>query len=938
MGDIRTTLDLLYKPGDSICIAGTTPDGRMKQKIVNSIDDAERIITKADASGSYNNIYVNLQHLKPDAADVKRESFDRYTHFAVDIDRKSKMVNKVHVNATDEEVKHLKAVSDEVTRYLTRQLGQSPAVAFTGNGYHLIFRILGEYAASDLHMLTMKDCLRALKVKYDSDLVDIDISVAEPEQLVRCYGTWNRRSEDLPDRPQRQSKLVSVPNPWRPINTGGLDMLSCEAPAVKKSVTKAEMPTVVEDFDFEGWCEWYELEVGNPFTRNGKTLYPLAVCPMAGRKHHGTNEATCLTWDGEHLGWTCLNELECGDYRIGDVIRKLNETHDRYPYPIWPEQPLDTSKMPYEDVDALERAEEEAENDEVKPPINWIKLAGEMDEIRVGKTKIDTPKGEKTVAKPRHVVDEEVYQYVLDRVIGRYGKMYVDAYPYVFIEREGKLINWKNDNEAYELMSRLHLRLVQRDSQMVRENLDLNILMYGEHTRIEKYGCLRDNTLYINNGRGGMFRLTAGGDVDEVPNGTDGVLVLANAVTPWPTIKGNEERIKEIAEKLSYKGGKVSKESALCRHFSGMFEEDILSSEQYQQMIMLRYLSLFMGNVIPIRPILMSLGEQGSGKSTLWEKIMWLLQDIDYESGALPQNLRSFVASLTNSQMQIYDNIDGTNFSKGDPASYIDLMCKASTGGKIPIAELYKTNIVQEYSLRCDLFLTARVNPFPSHRSDLSRRMLYFPVRKPEADEYVTVKRMKADLKADADEMRLETLVRLQAVLEALVNNQQEYVPISEMHDYENWTRRIAEYEGWGAEMVAIWKGCKEQYQERVSEDSPMVDSIRRWIGSQPEHNVSRWVRASEIYKELLELYPKQTSGAWRSSASFGKALKANFSALRILGIVDKKVTGHCLYYFQPASTQIEFCSLSYEDSVPDWRLQSDAEDVKLKNLDDYVM
>jgi hypothetical protein len=42
-----------------------------------------------------------------------------------------------------------------------------------------------------------------------------------------------------------------------------------------------------------------------------------------------------------------------------------------------------------------------------------------------------------------------------------------------------------------------------------------------------------------------------------------------------------------------------------------------------------------------------------------------------------------------------FDNIDSVNFDnpRSDYPEYIDLMCKASTGGKIPIAELYKTNV-----------------------------------------------------------------------------------------------------------------------------------------------------------------------------------------------------------------------------------------------------
>jgi hypothetical protein len=253
----------------------------------------------------------------------------------------------------------------------------------------------------------------------------------------------------------------------------------------------------------------------------------------------------------------------------------------------------------------------------------------------------------------------------------------------------------------------------------------------------------------------------------------------------------------------------------------------------------------------------------------------------------------------------------------------------------LDIAQLYETNVNRSYSLRCHIFLTARVSPFPSHRSDVSRRTLYFPIRKPEQDEYVTVEQMKAQLVADSEDMKLETLLRLQLVVRALVANRgKEYPPISEMHSFENWTMRIADFEGWADEMVAIWKGCKAQYQERVTEDSPLVDAVRRWIGSNSEKNVGRWVRASEIYKELSEKYYRQVTDAWRSSAVFGKRLKENFSALRLLGIEKKMLDGATMYRFNCTRAQVEQCTTSYEDSVPSWRLFADREDAKLRNLD----
>jgi hypothetical protein len=323
------------------------------------------------------------------------------------------------------------------------------------------------------------------------------------------------------------------------------------------------------------------------------------------------------------------------------------------------------------------------------------------------------------------------------------------------------------------------------------------------------------------------------------------------------------------------------------------------------------------------------LGEQNSGKSTLWEKFMWLIEGTTYESGALPTKLRDFVAAITNHQTRLFDNIDGSNFNdpKSDASAYMDLMCKCSTGGKIEIAELYKTNIVKEYNLRCDLFLTARVNPFPSHRSDLSRRIVYFPVRKPESGEYVTVEQMKAQIDADSDEMKLETLVRLNYIVKALKENTKAYNPVSEMHSYENWSMRIADYEGWGDEMKAIWNGCVTTYKEKVTENSLLVEVIRKWIGSNPKKHTGEYFRAGQIHQELMRLYPKQTSTFWKSGTGFQKAIESNYSALRSLGVDNnggKLRSGYKVWKFTPTPAEVQMCVATYTDSTREYPYSSE--------------
>jgi hypothetical protein len=172
----------------------------------------------------------------------------------------------------------------------------------------------------------------------------------------------------------------------------------------------------------------------------------------------------------------------------------------------------------------------------------------------------------------------------------------------------------------------------------------------------------------------------------------------------------------------------------------------------------------------------------------------------------------------------------------------------------------------------------------------------------------------------------LETLVRLQLVLRALIaNHGKDWTPISEMHSFETYTMKVACHEGWAKEMKAIWRGYYSDYQKQAAEDSPFVNFIRYWLGR--EGNIGRWARSGQIYKELEDKYERKFSQYCRSDAAFGKKLKENISALGVLGVEKRPAHNGTEYMFQPSEQQAAQCKAAYEDSLSKWaRAMDDVE------------
>jgi hypothetical protein len=547
----------------------------------------------------------------------------------------------------------------------------------------------------------------------------------------------------------------------------------------------------------------------------------------------------------------------------------------------------------------------------------WLQAALELTELRKGIELVKDESGKtRAVKKAAHIVNTEVFAFVVKTLKhGMKARFFVDAYPYVFLPRETRIYDFHNDEAVYQILSRFGLLCTERHYDLVQENLHQKILFQGTPVHIEKFGCMRGEAIYVNNGRGGIIKITAD-NFEEVPNGTDDVYVINRHLQAWPSL--DRERLSALTASLN-NGGKVS-DSKLCQMLNAYFEEDEkLTGAQYQQLVLLRFLSLFLGN-IDLRPIMLALGPQNSGKSTLWEKIMWTFYGTNFVSSGLPPKLADFISAITNHQIQVFDNIDRAAFGNThtDYPTYVDLMCKSATGGKISLRKLYENNIDKNYDLRCDIFLTARVNPFPSNYSDLLRRTLIFPIRLPTQEEHRTTESMKAALRRDEEIIKLEILVRLQFVLRALLGCKEEQTPISEMASFETYTMRVAQYEGWDAEMRLIWEGYSGAYKERLTEDSPLINFVRCWLGKRG--NVGRKARTGQIYRDLTDMLGTKFTQHFRSDAAFGRKLKENLSALGLLGIHTQFKDGSTVYWFEPSPEQVGQCKNAYEDSVSRWR------------------
>jgi hypothetical protein len=501
---------------------------------------------------------------------------------------------------------------------------------------------------------------------------------------------------------------------------------------------------------------------------------------------------------------------------------------------------------------------------------------------------IDPATGEGTKL-PMHKLRQKVYGFVEHDLQTR-ARLMMAVYPYLYMTQTHKLIRVMDDSPAMaSLFKEYGLLLTEGDTKLVLENLTSYMQSHATKMDVHKLGCilpLKDSSeyaCYVNKGDGQVYKITAE-DIKVVDNGTDEVFLLEEGLTPWPELdQDNLWYMSELRKYLGKDGLKV-RNSPLCMHYRAMYEAQELTQRQCEQLALTRLMLHWLGNSVSLHPITVNIGIQNSGKSTQFEKFGKLLYGPNFQGSNLPADARSLVAGLTNSAVCLYDNVDSADFSRGQ-AGFLDTFCGCATGMVASQAMLYRNNCELKFNLRNHLKLTSRVTPF--NRSDAIRRTIQLTIRKPSPEEWVSKDEMMAKLMADRDKCLLEVLVRLQNIVMAYNQPTPKHLMVSEMPEYETWTYKCADHEGWYQEMHSIWVAYQQMYEDAITDSNPLVYVLKAWLGKGEcgTPNVSKKVSTTTLWAEVTavcqELGIKHT---YTSPGGFGKNLNKNAAQLLTLG------------------------------------------------------
>lgn len=282
------------------------------------------------------NIYFTLNAINPACYD--REQHDRIVTkpksttsdndivgrdwILIDIDTKKPS----DTNSTDEEKEMAKEVVNNVFKFLRDEGFEKPVVCDSGNGFHLLYKIAMKN--NNENTTICKEFLQVLDMLFSNPNVEIDCSTFNSSRICKLYGTFSRKGSNTKKRPQRESKILRIPDEIKITPNEYFAKVAAMLP-------KPEQPSKSnyysnEKFDLEAFLNKHHIAVRNIVRTSSFTKYILEECPF--NSSHRAPDSAIFEMSNGGLGFKCLHS-SCSQYTWKDFRLKFEpDAYDHKEY------------------------------------------------------------------------------------------------------------------------------------------------------------------------------------------------------------------------------------------------------------------------------------------------------------------------------------------------------------------------------------------------------------------------------------------------------------------------------------------------------------------------------------------------------------------------------------------------------------------------------
>lgn len=230
-----------------------------------------------------------------------------YDWFLIDLDPK----RPTKTSATEEQIEMARILCEKIIQFLKNVGFEKPVIGFSGNGYHLLYKIHMANNAENKKLL--EQSLKTLNMLFADEYIDVDMKNFNPSRVCKLYGTRAQKGMDSEYARHRMSRILVVPEVTKFTDRKYLEKLVMYYPQEEKPQRYNNYRP--REFNLQEWLDKHQIAYKKDSFQGGYK-YILEHCPFD-ENHKGKDAVIFQSSDGR-IGFNCFHN-SCADKRWRDV-------------------------------------------------------------------------------------------------------------------------------------------------------------------------------------------------------------------------------------------------------------------------------------------------------------------------------------------------------------------------------------------------------------------------------------------------------------------------------------------------------------------------------------------------------------------------------------------------------------------------------------------
>mgnify|MGYP000159853133 CR=1 FL=1 len=260
-----------------------------------------------------------------------------------------------------------------------------------------------------------------------------------------------------------------------------------------------------------------------------------------------------------------------------------------------------------------------------------------------------------------------------------------------------------------------------------------------------------------------------------------------------------------------------------------------------RKLVEIWFYCLFFESIMPTKPLLVTIGEKGSGKTSILKRMGELLMGKKFNVTSTTPDYKNLITLITNNYLIVLDNMDS-------PTTQInDSLARIATGQVIMVRDYYTTNSQVEYEAKCYVALTSRKPQFT--RDDVADRLVCIFLGRLE-NKFIAEKDIDKEILKVRDEVMSYVVSRLQTIIKNLKKNDDKtFKHVFRIADFADFALKSVDSEIEQRALNNLFSALAQQQKEFATQDDIIYTLLKEIVSNKSNEN--RKFLAPELYKEF---------------------------------------------------------------------------------------